>query len=156
MSFTRSVLAATDRVLVDTNVLVYAYDPRDRGKQEVARSVLRELIRSERAAVSAQCLSEFFSVTTTKLREPLTRAEAEARVESLASSTAVLDVTDAVVIEACRASADHDLSIWDALIWSAAKLNQIRYVLTEDAPHGRRLETVTYLDPFAARFTLPA
>lgn len=148
-------MAGTDRVLVDTNVLVYAYDPRDRGKQETARSVLRELIRSERAAVSAQCLSEFFRVTTTKLREPLTRAEAEARVESLANSTAVLDVTDAVVIEGCRASAEHDLSIWDALIWSAAKLNQIRYVLTEDAPHGRRLETVTFLDPFAARFTLP-
>ena len=148
-------MADLDRVLVDTNVLVYAYDPRDRAKQQLAREVLRDLIRSERAAVSAQCLSEFFSVTTTKLREPLTRSEAQARVESIATATMVLAVTDAVVIEACRASAEHDLSIWDALIWSAAKLNQVRYVLTEDAPHGRRLETVTFLDPFAPGFTLP-
>src|SRR5687768_9125758 len=110
MSFMRNAFAATDRVLVDTNVRVYSYDPRDRGHQETARTRLRELIGSERGAVSAQCLPEFLSVTTTKLREPLTRAEAEARIESLASSTAVMDVTDAVVIEACRASADHDLS----------------------------------------------
>ena len=152
----RSALADTDLVLVDTNILVYAYDPRDRAKQKVARSVLRDLIRSDRAAVSAQCLSEFFSVTTTKLREPLTRSEAMTRVEGLASSTTVVDVTDAVVVEGCRASADHDLSIWDALIWSAAKLNQIRYVLTEDAPHGHRLETVTFLDPFSPGFTMPS
>lgn len=148
-------MADIDRVLVDTNVLVYAYDPRDRAKQQLARGILRDLIRSERAAVSAQCLSEFFSVTTTKLREPLTRSEAQARVESIATAMMVLAVTEAVVIEACRASVEHELSIWDALIWSAAKLNQVRYVLTEDAPHGRRLETVTFLDPFDAGFTLP-
>jgi predicted nucleic acid-binding protein len=149
-------LDGTERVLVDTNVLVYAYDPRDRRKQDVARSVLRELIMSDRAVVSAQCLSEFFSVSTTRLPEPLTRSEARTRVDSIASSSTVLDVTDAVVLEACRASTDHGLSIWDALIWSAAKLNQIRYVLTEDAPHGQRLEAVTFLDPFDATFALPA
>lgn len=146
----------TERVLVDTNVLVYAYDPRDRRKQDAARSLLRELVMADRAVVSAQCLSEFFSVSTTKLPEPLTRSEARARVDGIASSSTVLDITDAVVLEGCRASAEHGLSIWDALIWSAAKLNQIRYVLTEDAPHRRRLETVTFLDPFDATFALPA
>ncbi len=64
-----------DRLLVDTNVLVYAYDPRDRLKQDVASALLRELVLSERAVVSAQCLSEFFSVVTTRLPEPLTRSE---------------------------------------------------------------------------------
>lgn len=146
----------TDRLLVDTNVLVYAYDPRDRRKQDVARSLFRELVISDRAVVSVQCLSEFFSVSTTKLPEPLTRSVARARVDGIASSSTVLDLTDAVVLEACRGSAEHGLSIWDALIWSAAKLNQIRYVLTEDAQHGRRLETVTFLDPFDPSFALPA
>ena len=144
-----------DRLLVDTNVLVYAYDPRDRLKQDVASALLRELVLSERAVVSAQCLSEFFSVVTTRLPEPLTRSEARVRVDGIASSAAVLDVTDAVVNEGCRGSAEHGLSIWDALIWSAARLNQVRYVLTEDAPHGRRLEGVAFLDPFDPSFVLP-
>jgi len=143
-------------VLVDTNVLVYVYDPRDHIKQRRAVEVLDELIGRDGAALSVQCLSEFFSVTTTRLPEPLSRQEARDRVEGLASTCLVLDLTDAIVLEGCRAGAEHGLSIWDALVWSAAKLNQIRYVLTEDAPHGRRLETVTFLDPFDATFSLPA
>lgn len=68
----------------------------------------------------------------------------------------MLDLNAAVVLEACRGSAEHKLSLWDALVWSSAKLNQVRYVLTEDAEHGRSLEGVTYLDPFDPRFDLDA
>ncbi len=46
----------------------------------------------------------------------------------------------------------HSLSVWDALIWAAAKLNQVPYVLTEDSEHGRLLEGVCYLNPFAPEF----
>jgi predicted nucleic acid-binding protein len=151
----RSGLNATDRVLVDTNVLVYAMDPRDPVKQRRAADLLDELVALDRVAVSAQSLSEFFSVATTRLPEKLTRAEARDRVDDFASAFLVLGVTDLVVLEACRGSADHGLSIWDALIWSCAKLNQVRFVLTEDAPHGHALESVTYLNPFDSRFALP-
>ncbi len=144
-----------DDILVDTNVLVYVYDPRDHRKQQRAVDVLGQLIDRRAAAVSAQCLSEFFSVSTRGLRERLSKAEARTRVEGIASSCRVLAVTDAIVLEGCRGTVQHGLSIWDALIWSAAKLNQIRYVLTEDARHGRRIETVTFLDPFDPSFVLP-
>ncbi len=46
------------------------------------------------------------------------------------------------------------MSIWDALIWAAAKMNGIPYVLTEDARHGRVLEGVTYVNPFDPEFDL--
>ena len=45
--------------LVDTNVLVYAYDPRDRKKQQHARAILDRLVSRELAVVSVQCLTEF-------------------------------------------------------------------------------------------------
>jgi predicted nucleic acid-binding protein len=51
----------SDAVLVDTNLLIYIYDPRDRRKQERARQVFDRLVASGRAALSVQCLSEFFS-----------------------------------------------------------------------------------------------
>lgn len=44
------------------------------------------------------------------------------------------------------------MSVWDALVWATAKLTQIRYLLTEDAEHGRSLEGVTYLNHFDPRF----
>jgi len=66
----------------------------------------------------------------------------------------IIDVTPRVVLEACRASAGHQMSIWDALIWAAAKMNGVPYIVTEDAEHGRYLEGVTYLNPFDTRFDL--
>jgi predicted nucleic acid-binding protein len=44
------------------------------------------------------------------------------------------------------------MSIWDALIWAAAKVNEVPYILTEDTEHGRVIDGVTYLDPFHREF----
>lgn len=118
--------------------------------------VLDWLIQSERAVVSVQCLSEFFNVATKRLPEHMTREEAVVRVERLARMCHVLDLTPAIVLEGCRGTAQHGLSVWDALIWAAAKLNQVPCVLTEDAPHGRFLEGVRFLNPFDTSFELGA
>jgi predicted nucleic acid-binding protein len=141
-------------VLLDTNVLVYRLDPRDRSRQDRAAEVFRGLVEAERAGTSAQCLIEFYRVVTQRLPEPFTPRDALAEVGRYVEILPVIDVTGAVVAEACRGSGRHRLSLWDALVWSSAKLNQVPYVLTEDAEHGRVLEGVTYLDPFDARFDL--
>lgn len=46
------------------------------------------------------------------------------------------------MLEGCRGAASHSLSVWDALIWATAMLNQVPYVLTEDMQHGLFLEGV--------------
>ena len=58
--------------LVDTNILVYAYDRSEGAKQERARNILDGLEFRERGAVSTQILGEFFWIVTRKLAEPLT------------------------------------------------------------------------------------
>ncbi len=140
--------------LIDTNVLVYAHDPRDRKKQKQAFRVLDTLIGSGRAVLSVQCLTEFFSVTTRRLPEPLERVVAMAQVERLIRSCQILDLSPAVVLEGCRGSTEYGLSIWDALIWAVVKLNQVPFVLTEDAEHERYLEGVRFLNPFHPSFDL--
>ena len=140
--------------LIDTNVLVYAHDPRDRKKQEQAFRVLDSLIGSGRAVLSVQCLTEFFSVTTRRLPEPLERIVAMTQVERLIRSCQILDLSPAVVLEGCRGSTEYGLSIWDALIWAVVKLNQVPFVLTEDAEHERYLEGVRFLNPFHPSFDL--
>lgn len=140
--------------LVDTNILVYAFDPRDQDKQSRAVWILNDLIRTQRAVLSVQCLSEFFSVATRRLPEPLTDQQALAHVERFARSCRVLNLTSTVVLEGCRGRIQHGLSIWDALIWAVARLNQVPYLLTEDFEHGRFLEGVRYLNPLLPDFLL--
>lgn len=141
-------------ILVDTNVLVYIYDPRDLSKQEQAVAVVDRLIEDERAVVSVQCLTEFFRTVRWRLPEPLSGDQALLRVNHLSRTCRVLDLTSLAVLEACRASNEYQMSIWDALIWSVAKLNQIPYVLTEDADHDHVLETVRFLNPFHLDFDM--
>lgn len=133
---------------------MYPHDPRDGAKQRSATEVLKRLLTAERAAVSVQCLTELYSATTRRLPEPLAPQVALEQVGRLVQSCLVLDLTPTIVLEACRGSSQHELSIWDALIWSSAKMNGVPYVLTEDAEHGRFLEGVTYLNPFDPRFDL--
>ncbi|MBM2827022.1 MAG: PilT protein [Dehalococcoidia bacterium] len=140
--------------LIDTNILIYTHDPRDRTKQQQATSVLRHLFQSGQAVLSVQCLTEFFNVATRRLPEPMTRADALAEVERFSQLCRVIDLTPAVVLEGCRGATQHKLPLWDALIWAVAKLNQVPYLLTEDAEHGSSLEGVRFLNPFLPSFDL--
>jgi len=55
-------------VFVDTNVLVYARDLRERSKQPVAARWIAQLWRERSGRTSAQVLSEFYVTVTRKLK----------------------------------------------------------------------------------------
>ena len=143
-------------VLIDTNVVVYAYDVRDRDKQQRALEVLRRLVADGRGRLSAQVLGEFLGVATRKLVPPLTPGEAVEQAGNLAASWPVVPITAFIVLEAGRGVQAHRLSYWDAQLWATARLNQIEIVLTEDFEHGRTLDGVRFLNPFAPGFHLSA
>jgi predicted nucleic acid-binding protein len=139
---------------VDSNVLVYAYDPGDPAKASRARACLRRLGDARNGAISAQVLGEFFVVVTRRLHPPLSAETAERVAMNLSRSWPVYDVTGAAVLEAMRAVQQYQLQYWDGLIWATAKLNGVPNVLTEDLPSGSLVEGVRFEDPFAADFEL--
>ncbi|MDI6631067.1 MAG: PIN domain-containing protein [Bacillota bacterium] len=144
----------TGKVLVDTNLLVYAYDFADPAKQETAFRLLDELATSGRGVLSAQVLTEFVVAVTRKIAKPLDLKTVQKSVENYLSSWVVLDVTGFVVLEAVRGVREHRFSYWDAQIWATARLNQIPVVLSEDFASGSTVEGVTFLNPFTADFDL--
>jgi len=143
-------------VLIDTNVVVYAYDVRDRDKQLRALEVLRRLVADGRGRLSAQVLGEFLRVATRKLVPPLTPGEAVEQAGNLAASWPVVPITAFIVLEAGRGVEAHRLSYWDAQLWATARLNQIEIVLSEDFADGRLIDGVRFRNPFTAAFDLAA
>lgn len=138
--------------LVDTNIVVYAYDPADRAKQLRADDVLTRLEMLGSGALSAQVLGEFFNIATKKLGHVLTPARAEQSITNWTRSWLIFDVTPTAVLEAVRGVQRHRFSYWDALIWATAKLNGVATVLSEDFPAGALIEGVRFINPFAAEF----
>lgn len=58
--------------LIDTNVLVYAYDLSEKMRRQVARKMLDQIWDEGGGVVAVQNLSEFFVVVTRKVQHPIT------------------------------------------------------------------------------------
>ena len=69
------------REFVDTNVLIHADDDRDPQKRDLARDLIRALLRGRRGVLSLQVLQEFFAAATRKLG--MSGEEAKRRVVPL-------------------------------------------------------------------------
>lgn len=140
--------------LLDTNLLLYAHDPRDPAKQARALALLERLGDGLTAALSAQNLAEFAKVALRRLEPPLPPAEVTEQLGLFEHTFIVYPLTAAVVREAVRGVETHRLPYYDAQVWAVAKLNQVAVVLSEDFNVGATLEGVLFLNPLAPTFDL--
>jgi len=145
-----------DRIMVDTNVLLYAYDRSESKKQPRAFAVLDGLAAHDLGVLSSQVLAEFFVNATRKLQPPLTIEEAYDRIENYLLAWEILDITGPIVLEAARGARTHQMAYWDAQIWATARMNQITVVFSEDFGSGTVIEGVRIVNPFDADFRIEA
>lgn len=143
-------------VLLDTNVLCYATDPRDPRKRSAARDVLDRLALSDRAVITAQVLGEFARATTRPHRGWLTPAEARRWIADMLRRVRVVPWNPMVVLLPLDAMHRLGWSYWDAQIWAAARLEGVRLVLSEDFDSGASVGGVAFRNPFAEGFDLEA
>jgi predicted nucleic acid-binding protein len=136
-----------ERFLVDTNILVYAYDRTEYTKQGRSRQILDWLYRKGLGVLSTQVLGEFFSAVTRRLAEKMPAQDGYAIIKDYASSWKVLPMTVEIIRESARGVVEYQFSFYDAQIWATAKLNGIPEVLSEDFSHGRRIEGVEFRNP---------
>jgi predicted nucleic acid-binding protein len=144
----------TAKLLVDTNLLVYAYDKSEHTKRLQATAILDRLVEENAGSISTQVLVEFANAVTRKIRTPLSASEAYAQVEDLLRVWRVFNVTPQIVLEALRGVRDYGFSIWDAQIWATARANEISVILTEDFNSGATIEGVRFVNPFVHDFDI--
>jgi len=135
----------SERVFIDTNVLVYADDLDAGVKREQARELLRGALASGIGVVSTQVLQEFFVITTRKLG--VDARYARRKVEILSSMT-VVRIEVPLILSAIDLHRLHAISFWDALIVKCAAQSGCGKLLTEDLQHGQLIEGVQVFDPF--------
>jgi predicted nucleic acid-binding protein len=140
--------------LVDTNVLIYAYDGASPQKRQRAIDVLGRLRGSDRGCLSVQVMSEFYTNVTRKPLFPLTSDQARDSSIRYVRSWYILDLTDRTFLDAVQAVQVHHMSYWDALIWATASQHGVANILTEDQQDGRLIGPIRYHDPFAVDFDL--
>ena len=136
-----------DSNFIDTNILVYAYDSNDPAKQEYAQQLLRNCISDDTAVLSAQVLSEFFTVVTKRIPNPLSVEEAE-QVLDILGILPVVEVDYRLVRRAIDLHRLYGISYWDSLIVAAARRAGCKQILTEDLNAGQSYQGVLVVNPF--------
>jgi len=145
-----------DRVMVDTNVLLYAYDRGEPSKQSQALVLLDRLAVNGLGVLTSQVLAEFFVNATRRLRPPLTTEQAYARIQNYLLSWEMLDISGPIVLEAARGVRTYQMSYWDAQIWASARMNQIPVVFSEDFGSRGIIEGVRFVNLFESNFKIEA
>ena len=137
-------------VLLDTNILVYRYDPRFPEKQRIATDILRRGVTSDEIRVPHQAIVEFIAATTRggpgiRLLEP---QDACREAEEMLAQFRVLYPNEAVLRTALRGAAAYGLSWFDAHLWAYAEVYGLTEILSEDFQHARLYGSVRIRNPF--------
>ena len=139
--------------LVDTNILVYRFDPRFPDKQRRAAAALRRGLRDDIVRVPHQAIVEFVAAVT-RPRTPngplLSLADAVREAEEIMIQFPVLYPNAEVVRLALRGAATYGLSWFDAHLWAYAEHFGLAELWSADFQHDRLYGTVRVIDPLLA------
>ena len=137
--------------LVDTNVLVYRFDPRFPRKQQVATELLRRGLVEDQVRIPHQAVVEFVAAVTRPLdggRSLLTPDEARREAEELLRQFVILYPTETLFRTAIRGWATYQLGWFDAHLWAYAEEYGLGELVSEDFQHDRLYGAVRVVNPF--------
>jgi predicted nucleic acid-binding protein len=136
-----------DKVFVDTNILIYAYDLDAGSKNQRARALMESLWEEGNGLLSTQVLQEFYVNVTRKILSPLSRTQARTILYNYITWPIVV-IDPELVLSATEIEERYRLSFWDAMIIIAAKNANAVKIVTEDLNHGQVIEGILIENPF--------
>jgi predicted nucleic acid-binding protein len=139
--------ARSERVFVDTNVLVYAHDSSAGGKHQRARELVEQLWATGGGCLSVQVLQELYVILTRKVATPLP-ADTARQILSGISRWRVHAPGPDDVLAAVDIHARLGISFWDAMVVQSAARLGCKRILTEDLAPGSVYQGVLAVDPF--------
>jgi predicted nucleic acid-binding protein len=133
------------RVALDTNVLAYAEGVNGAEMKRTALELIEKLPGGA-VLLPVQTLGELFSLLVRKAGR--TPAKARKAILSWRDAFSLIETSADVMVAAADLATDHQLSIWDAVILSAAAEAGCRLLLSEDLQEGFTWKGVTVTNPF--------
>lgn len=136
--------------LVDTNVLVYAYDKSDSKKHFVANKLLQKCWNREiNYAISVQNLAEFFFIVTEKIKNlELNIAKQIVKDIIRFPNWIVVNYNKETILNAIDIKIMNRNTFWDALIIATMLENSVFNIYTENEKDFNNIKNITVVNPF--------
>lgn len=132
---------------LDSNILIYSYDPIDPRKREIAQGLLRRAIQGE-AVASTQVLAEFASALLHKKIPPAPVEAVKAVLDTLTPIRLVLP-DEGIVRRAVEAREVYGLHFYDGMIVAAAERAGCKRIWSEDLNAGQKYFGIMVENPFS-------
>jgi predicted nucleic acid-binding protein len=133
-------------VALDTNILAYAEGLNGEPMKQRALSIVEKL-SPESTLLPAQILGELYSVLVRKAGR--SRSKAREAVLHWGDTYPLIETSSSVLVAAMDLAADHQLTLWDAVVLSSAADAGCRLLLSEDLQDGFTWSGVTVTNPFS-------
>lgn len=136
------------RLALDTNILAYAEGVNGAAMRRAALELIEKLPQ-ESVYLPVQALGELFNVLVR--RAGRTPAKARRAILTWQDAFPLIETSAEVMLAAADLATDHQLGIWDSVIFSAAAAAGCRLLLSEDLQDGFTWKGVSATNPFSAR-----
>ncbi len=131
---------------LDANILVYAYDPSDERKQQIARELVRQAVDGL-IVTSVQVLAEFSSTLLHKQKSLASANDVRAVLDALAAIP-VMAPNAAMVRRAIEAHEEYGIHFYDGMIVAAAERAGCTRIWSEDLNSGQEYFGAVVEHPF--------
>lgn len=134
----------SDKVFLDTNILIYCYSVAELEKQRIARKCISEY----NSCISTQVLQELANTLIKKFKTAPT--EVVLTISESRHNNLVHVNSENTIIEACKIADRYGYSFYDSLIIAAALECNCNTLFSEDLSNGQVIETkLKIVNPFA-------
>ena len=135
----------SDKVFLDTNLVIYSYSEDETQKFEIANRLLEKY--ENHIIISTQVINE---LTNTLLRKfHLNAYEVKAVISELNSNFPIVNFTLQTQLKAIEIKERYQLQFYDSLILATALENECHIVYSEDMHNGQIIEDkLTIINPF--------
>lgn len=140
----------TDKVFIDTNILVYAFldadNPESHAKHVKAVKCLQSLTDTCQITLSTQVLSEYYSAL---LKHKIIDTDIQGSIQELIRAVEVSTISMDTILTSFQIKNRYKFSYWYSLIIASALENECTQIISEDLQHGQIIEnTLTVSNPF--------
>lgn len=133
---------------LDSNVIVYLFDPTDERRKGLAERLVSEAHHDGTGIVSFQVVQETLNVLTRKLKPAMSREDARKALDNVLAPLWRVHPSPALYARALDIQERFRFTFYDSLIVAAAREAGCARLLTEDLQHGQQVDGMMIENPF--------
>ncbi|MEJ2055728.1 MAG: PIN domain-containing protein [Calditrichaceae bacterium] len=133
-----------DKIFVDTNIIIYANDRRDKKKQLESITIIKQLLKNGNGTLSTQVLQEYAYVAVKKIGQSY---NAVLRQLKILEAFEIINQSPDQIRRSIEIMHLYKINFWDACIISNAEQANCSIIYSEDFNTGQFYSGIQIINP---------